>query len=98
MAIAQQPKGFQLKEGKTAVSALQEMLQKRGVSTPTYKEKGGGPPFTIYCQSWEISEKTWSFLINSYEMFFLIVKKPQHSFESALIPITLELTRCIDFG
>ena len=43
-------KKIQLKEGKTAVSALQELLQKRGASIPTYKEKGGsGPPFTIYC-------------------------------------------------
>ena len=42
-------KCLQLQEGKTAVSALQEMLQKRGASTPTYKEKGGGPPFTISC-------------------------------------------------
>ena len=25
------------------------MLQKRGISTPIYKEKGGGPPFTISC-------------------------------------------------
>ena len=53
-------KKVQLKEGKTAVSALQELLQKRGASIPTYKEKGGsGPPFTIYCHVDElISEAT----------------------------------------
>jgi len=37
--------------GKTAVSRLQEMTQKRSAPVPVYKEKGGvGPPFTIVCQ------------------------------------------------
>ena len=40
-----------LGQGKTAVSALQEMMQKRSAPVPVYKEKGGvGPPFTIVCQ------------------------------------------------
>jgi len=40
-----------LPPGKTAISVLQEMMQKRGASVPVYKTKGGaGPPFTIVCQ------------------------------------------------
>jgi len=40
-----------LPPGKTAISVLQEMMQKRGASVPIYKTKGGaGPPFTIVCQ------------------------------------------------
>ena len=40
-----------LGQGKTAVSALQEMMQKRSAPVPIYKEKGGiGPPFIIVCQ------------------------------------------------
>ncbi len=39
-----------MQKGKTAVSVLQEMMQKRGAEVPSYKEKGSiGPPFKVIC-------------------------------------------------
>lgn len=47
----EKPNEVTLPPGKTAISVLQEMMQKRGASVPIYKTKGGaGPPFTIVCQ------------------------------------------------
>jgi len=49
--------GYEIETGKTPISKLNELMQKRMLPFPTYDEGVGatGPPFIIFCRNKEMN-------------------------------------------